>query len=278
MIGLNNYGNNCYFNSVIQFLTSSDYFYKYLITEKINDSILKEIKIISLSKENNENKTLSTINIHKNIIERTKLFKIGRQEDSHELLIFMLDLLEENKKEHCNLLYKNNYSFSNFCQSCKTLKEQNDNTNILSVGLTEETKTIIDCIKNYLKYENFDINCDTCKKNTKQIRKIFLKNFNFPKILFIHLKRFSFINNSMKKNKQVVDFSKQISLNNMIYTLKSIIIHIGEYGSGHYITLSVTEKNNEWFLYNDSHVTKIKELNNQLLYQNSYMFLYEIEK
>lgn len=277
MIGLNNYGNNCYFNSVIQFLTSSTYFKDYLDTEKIDDTILKEIKVISSSKDSNENKTLSTINIHKNITNRTSLFKIGRQEDSHELLVFMLDLINENKLEKCKTLYNNKYSFSNFCQTCKTIREQNDNTNVLSVCITPETNTLIDCIKNYLKYENFDIDCDTCKKNTKQLRKIFLKNFIFPKILFIHLKRFSFTNNRVKKNKQVIDFARQMSLNNKTYNLKSIIIHIGEYGSGHYITISVTEKSDEWLLYNDSHVSKITEVNKQLFYQNTYMFLYELE-
>ena len=59
------------------------------------------------------------------------------------------------------------------------------------------------------------------------------------------------------------------------YKLKGGIIHLGYYGGGHYIYYG--EKNNEWFVANDSSISKINDINSFINHQgkDSYILHYE---
>ena len=66
---------------------------------------------------------------------------------------------------------------------------------------------------------------------------------------------------------------KEVSAN-----LKSIIIHSGGTGGGHYYSYIYDKKERKWFEYNDSSVSEISEekaLSNASV--NGYIFAYELE-
>merc|ERR1712071_602304 len=101
--GLQNYGQTCYFNALIQALSSSKQLRKYL--EKTRDRSALARHLWSLfSIVNGEDTSLSFSYQASQLIselKRLNLDSIDRQQDPHELLIVMVDALRE---EHRNLL------------------------------------------------------------------------------------------------------------------------------------------------------------------------------
>ena len=60
------------------------------------------------------------------------------------------------------------------------------------------------------------------------------------------------------------------------YHLKGVISHLGESGmSGHFIAYCRNRVDNQWYLYNDSIVTKCKDQNNEFMIGTAYILFYE---
>eukprot|EP00550_Attheya_septentrionalis_P009867 CAMPEP_0198287676 /NCGR_PEP_ID=MMETSP1449-20131203/6399_1 /TAXON_ID=420275 /ORGANISM="Attheya septentrionalis, Strain CCMP2084" /LENGTH=394 /DNA_ID=CAMNT_0043985651 /DNA_START=252 /DNA_END=1436 /DNA_ORIENTATION=+ len=95
-----------------------------------------------------------------------------------------------------------------------------------------------------------------------------------PSILQLHLKRFQYDwqTDTMSKIKHRFKFPKALDLSTIctdipkdqdpltvIYDLHSLVIHVGEYGSGHYYAYVRPDvRTNVWFRLDDSEVTKVK--------------------
>ena len=279
MLGLKNYGNNCYFNSIIQGISSSKHFclsFRLFNSddskeETVNDD-LKEFVNLKWSNPL-EQTNFNTLKIHKKIIDYTKSFQVGRQEDSSELLTYLLDMIDETNVNHIKDLYKNKYSYTKMCSSCQKITKNTEVNNMMNVSIKEETKTLLDCIKAYIKVEIMDIFCEDCNQKNKFLRRIFLKDYVFPKVLFIQLKRYD----SVRKNYQEIGFSSGMILNGIKYNLKAVIVHLGEMGSGHYITFGRFK--DVWIQYDDNYCSfhKSDELPLSMLYQNGYIFIYDMD-
>ena len=133
----------------------------------------------------------------------------------------------------------------------------------------DETKTLQGCIELYTQKEILDgnnkiFNDKTEKKEeaTKQI--VF---WNLPELLVITLKRFNNIN---EKNNEMVDFplenldfSKYVvgyNKESYKYDLYGICNHSGGVSGGHY-TAFVKNANGNWYHYNDTNVSQVRESN-----------------
>ena len=276
MLGLRNYGNNCYFNSVIQAISSSKYFcLNFRNTEIEGDNIIKDIQEVINKKWSNINSQTSynTMKIHSRIIKYSNTFAVGRQEDAAELLTYLLDMIDETKMDNLIELYKNKYSYTKICSSCKTISKNNTSDNVLRVDINPDARTLMDCIRTLIRTETISYHCEDCDHQKNFLRKIFLKDYVFPKVLFIELKRYTM----MRKNKQEIGFSCVINLNGTRYNLKAIVVHLGERNGGHYITYARFK--DDWILYNDDYckIFKTNELPIQIMYQNAYLFVYDRE-
>lgn len=60
----------------------------------------------------------------------------------------------------------------------------------------------------------------------------------------------------------------------MIYDLYAISNHFGGLGGGHYTAFAKNKFDNEWYNFDDSHVTKITDVS-QLLTSAAYVLFYE---
>jgi len=108
-----------------------------------------------------------------------------------------------------------------------------------------------------------------------------LSRTGLPKILQLHLLRFSYDWNTdvMSKINDRFSFGKELDLteicnddddgknneNDMIYDLQSIVVHAGEYGSGHYYAyIRPDARKKTWYRYDDDRVTEVsfKEVKN----------------
>ena len=135
--------------------------------------------------------------------------------------------------------------------------------------------TLFDCIEEFGSIEKLSGDSqwfnDKDNKKYDAYKRLYIKSY--PKYLIIHLKRFNY-NNFAGKISFSVKMDINIKLKDDNYSLRSIIIHSGNVNGGHY--LCVTFKNEEWFLCNDSSISKVNNIENYL--QKGYIYLYAKRK
>ena len=128
---------------------------------------------------------------------------------------------------------------------------------------------LIDCIDLYLTKETLEDKILIEKTNKKETCTKHLEFWSLPDILIITFKRFTISPNSIRKNQQFIDFPiNNLDLkkyvigydnNNYIYDLYGICNHSGSCEGGHY-TSFVKNANNNWYHFNDTNVSLVKNL------------------
>ncbi|CAI9781376.1 unnamed protein product [Fraxinus pennsylvanica] len=135
----------------------------------------------------------------------------------------------------------------------------------------QDSVSLYKCLEAFLKEEPLGPEdmwyCPVCKKHCQASKKLDL--WRLPKILVIHLKRFSY--NRFLKNKleAFVDFpihdldmstyiAREDGQSSDRYLLYAISNHYGSMGGGHY-TAFVHHGGNQWYDFDDSHVSPISE-------------------
>ena len=182
------------------------------------------------------------------------------------------------------------------CLKCRTKKYNYECFNFINFSLLD--------IKNYTKNKNYNyddnyiLNLEDCflfnqKKelyngNNKMICN-YCNGFEdgqiqrvidiSPPILVIVLDRG--IDNSLFKDNfnfdEFLDLSKFImdKNSNTKYYLSGIITHIGESGRfGHFVAFNKMDINSPWYLYNDSNVSKVKDINDIFKVGKPYILFY----
>jgi ubiquitin C-terminal hydrolase len=100
--GLGNLGNTCYLNSALQMMASLDHFLDYLSQKTIQEpSKLREL-LIQLLQKLERGETVRPIDMKRELDKRTPHFIGYQQQDSHEFLTTLMDLLDEDFKQKRN--------------------------------------------------------------------------------------------------------------------------------------------------------------------------------
>ena len=251
--GLSNFGANCYINAALQSIIHIPLFSDHInididikkIANMTNFDIYTqsdsfEFLIIFLEKLHQKLKYIPKIMINNEIYNKNKDY------------INLIDLNENNIPytknnvicfaiKTTNELYKREYSYIKKIFTNQIISTSNDKSFAF-----EMTEVIEIDINNYNEFHWPD---------NKYIWKI-------SPIVIIRLKRF----NDKQKIEKKINMPLSLNFNNYkskflnitfpIYTLTSVIEHIGSLNSGHYI--SYTKKNNIWYLCNDLNVYKCK--------------------
>jgi ubiquitin carboxyl-terminal hydrolase 8 len=162
----------------------------------------------------------------------------------------------------------------------------------LEIPKDKEDITIYDCLDAFTTNEILSDKYNCVKCNMSTVCEKAITFWNVPEILIIHFKRFKTENvkingekaeliklqkiNSNVKYPMSIDISKYICEYNrkqIQYELSAVVHHYGQCGSGHYISFCKADKD-EWFQFNDSHVSKVDDIEHQIMTDASYIIIY----
>lgn len=260
--GIVNIGNSCYLNSSIQLFMSMKKLLISIIKHKNTDNnnininiCFKKLIIEYFSKKNNNHLNISYI---KKYVLSDYLKKSSRQEDADECLNDIINKCIDvfGVKSLLNLEINQINSTNKKIETTNEISLYLDIPEIKNISITK-------CLTNYTKYYDED-----------KTRRFFIKNIG--DYLLITLKRFKRKGHIIVKNNTPVFPNFVFSIDGKHCHLTSVIIHKGHtIDNGHYV--SMVKKNNEWFLFDDTKVTKINKNVENILSQG-YIWLYTVSK
>ncbi|XP_054649863.1 ubiquitin carboxyl-terminal hydrolase 2a isoform X1 [Dunckerocampus dactyliophorus] len=144
--------------------------------------------------------------------------------------------------------------------------------------------SLMDCMRLFTKEDVLDGDekptCYKCKARRRCTKKFTIQKF--PKILVLHLKRFSearrtsklstFVNFPMK-DLDLQEFASDNSIN-AVYNLYAVSNHSGTTMGGHYTAYCRNPTSGEWYTFNDSRVTPMSS--SQVRSSDGYVLFYEL--
>ena len=252
-VGLNNIGNNCYINSVLQILKNIPKFtYNFYKLQDNNDTFLCSLKdlLINLCKSNMS--SFPPNEFKKNLGLENKKFAGNNQYDSTIFYVSLLNIIAKklNKPININIrniemnkcknksikeqfaMYKTHYllkhpsfiyeffylfySNKTFCKSCDYSKELFQAANYLDFPIVSDNgpvRTLEECFKNFQENKEIDSECSQC--NSKKLNQNFTI-YELPPVLMINLKRVG--ENSAYFNEVEIPF--QLDINKIIDKIK----------------------------------------------------------
>jgi len=264
--GLENLGNTCYLNSVLQLLMQCSSFINiFKEAEKSTSQVIQNF--INFVEKYETQKVVSPVEIQLILNFKENLFAPFQQYDAHESLIQLLDILGEETekvwKQNINkafFQYKYYTHFHNLTR-CNDKKQIINSETILTLPFTESLKKSIDLFEVKDKIENWESE----KYNEKVDAEKFNTIYHWPDYLFIQINRYDSNFNKIQDNME-----SPLQFND--YELRGAVIHHGHFRFGHYITILLI--NGEFFLCDDEKIHPIQA--NQAIegIKKAYLLLY----
>uniref|UniRef100_A0A1A8MTF3 Ubiquitin carboxyl-terminal hydrolase n=1 Tax=Nothobranchius pienaari TaxID=704102 RepID=A0A1A8MTF3_9TELE len=144
--------------------------------------------------------------------------------------------------------------------------------------------SLMDCMRLFTKEDILDGDekptCYRCKARRRCTKKFTIQKF--PKILVLHLKRFSEARRTSKlstfvhfpmKDLDLREFASENSTN-VVYNLYAVSNHSGTTMGGHYTAYCRNPSSGEWYTFNDSRVTPMSS--SQVRSSDAYVLFYEL--
>jgi len=192
-----------------------------------------------------------------------------RRDDSHLVDLFVGQLKSTLQCTHCN---HESVTFEPFWD--------------LSLGIPSRSGdvSLLECFDAFTKEETLDgdemPSCEACKMRRKSTKRYTL--YRLPKILVVHLKRFSPTERFRQKLSSVVSFPLSgFSLSRYTdsvtcssYNCYAISNHSGTLSSGHYTAYAKHPNSGQWHLYNDTRVSKCSS--SSVITNEAYLLFFEL--
>ena len=202
------------------------------------------------------------------------------------------DKINLKSNETWKRFYEKDYSYivENFysqllsitsCSNCDYYTTNHDPIQVVSLEIPNSAMSLECCLTEYMKKLRLDHNnmwtCDQCKQKVRPYKQTRL--WKTSDVLFILVKRYD-------KNRKINKFLQYPFILNLKdyninysndkkneYTLQSMAIHSGGLGGGHYFAICKNYLDDNWYEYNDSHVSQIP--NHKVLDYSPYLFVYK---
>jgi len=325
--GFHNRGNTCFLNSTIQVLLHTPALWSYLVddyenervaenklgfTEKSEKPACNMLAVLKSQIARSYNKSATFAIVPQGPLETlqqvAKMMRIGRQEDAHEYLRYVLDAMHKQllweaklagkirdiKKEclHVKSTTRIHRIFGGYtrsrikCSVCKNTSDCFEPCLDLQLDL-KNSRHIKETLRKFCKTEYLQndnmYQCERCKRKVNATKQMSIAQA--PQILTLQLKRFDMMSMSMFSNKlkhkidyqQVLDISEFMSAEHnckeMKYELYGVLVHSGfSCNSGHYYSYCKNPKG-KWHCYNDSNVSQ-SSIHQVLNQDEAYLLFY----
>lgn len=277
--GLINLGNSCFMNTAIQCLGHIDSFREFILSNTFDETSQKlcyQFKRVLNGLWENDC-TVNPVSFFKTIKQIAKKDKLNinftnnNQNDIHEFLIFILEIMESEVKDTHDYFKNNMYGKYTTIIKNKTKTKMMSKLDTSFITLMLPIKdTLNECIVEYLKDEYLENENKWFNEKTNTYEEIYkkFKIKELPNELIISFNRFT--NMGLKINTNI-DFPITMKLNNENYQLVSVANHSGNMFGGHYYA-SVYHKD-KWYTYNDASVTEMGESN--IISPDAYILFYK---
>ncbi|DBA95956.1 TPA: hypothetical protein ACH3X1_001476 [Trebouxia sp. C0004] len=300
--GLQNLGNTCFMNSVLQCLTHTPPLAEALLASKqlgSNNNFdllrLTQQQVINSLQNKHKNQSVAPTAHAKSLRQVSKSFRLGRQEDAHEYLVALLDAMHESYISMCRPkpspeLSKTSMIYQIFagrirsqvkCTECG--HESNTFDVFLDLSLEiNKASSLLKALQRFTSSEYLDgANKYICPKQKQKVRAAKCMTIDkAPVVLVVQLKRFEFSMFGHKINKKV-DFDTELDLGPFMssrrgppqpYSLYGVLVHSGHsVHSGHYYAF-VKAPNGLWHQLDDNNVSQVSE--RVVLAQKAYILFY----
>ncbi|XP_022937768.1 ubiquitin carboxyl-terminal hydrolase 23 isoform X1 [Cucurbita moschata] len=302
--GLQNLGNTCFLNSVLQCLTYTEPLAAYLQSGKHQNSchVAGFCALCAIQKHvsralQSSGRILAPKDLVSNLRCISRNFKNARQEDAHEYMVNLLESMHRcclplglpsespsaYEKSLVHKIFGGRLRSQVKCMQCSFCSNKFDPFLDLSLDIVK-ADSIHKAFKNFTTPELLDggerqYQCQRCKQKVKALKQFTV--YKAPYVLTIHLKRFQSYNLEEKIHKKI-QFSPTLDLapfvsgsyadGDLKYTLYGVLVHHGgSTRSGHYYCY-VRTSSGMWYALDDNRVSHVGD--RTVFEQQAYMLFY----
>lgn len=311
--GLQNFGNTCYMNSVMQSLVHTPPLAFALLTQDL-DVLHGELggkpnvafDAIAAMQTFAKGSLIGSKSGHapKEFIRNLKTFakplRQGRQEDAHEYLRFLLEALQQGclsrasktlkpddpvrRSTFVQKIFGGNLRSRVTCHNCGYNSDTFDPFMDLSLDVRKGINSLTDAFRAFVAKDHLTGNekykCDKCKRKVDATKQFTIDSA--PPALTVHLKRFTAFGGKVSRQiafDEKLNIAPYMSVNHgpARYKLYAVVHHYGSGpNSGHYVA-SVRSPSGRWTRMDDSHVSEAGS-SGPLGDQSAYILFYLKEK
>uniref|UniRef100_A0A3B5B0R8 Ubiquitin carboxyl-terminal hydrolase n=1 Tax=Stegastes partitus TaxID=144197 RepID=A0A3B5B0R8_9TELE len=195
------------------------------------------------------------------------------------------NVLKLNRQSHSTVAIDWDTESKKLCYDEQEAEAYEKHESMLQPQKKKATVALRECIELFTTMETLGEHdpwyCPTCKKHQQATKKFDL--WSLPRILVVHLKRFSYNRCWRDKLDTVVDFPiRDLNMSEFvcdpkagpyIYDLIAVSNHYGGMGGGHYTAYGKNKVDGKWYYFDDSSVSSASE--DQIVTKAAYVLFYQ---